>query len=443
MNVLFVVLIATGSAIAAFGPAAAADVELVVPIQVGPEADAHKRLAAQYLEETKGRVRIRVEEIARAVHPTKMATALGSKTTEYDVLPFACTMFPLWGAAGWLEPLDDAMKDPKIFPADYDLADFPASFINVLKREGKLYGIPQELAAYLFMYRIDVLERYGVKPPPLQGWSWDEYIAAAVKIRDGLARDGVRDMYPTVFAGARNRNTAQAALQNIWGYGGDVLDKSNRPILTSPQAVQGLTSYVEQLTKLKLAAPGVVNYAYSELLTALQEGQAAMGIQWVAAAPTLLDPKKSPKTAGKLGFAVIPYFNVTGPQGLRAFPQCWAVGVSAFSKKKPDAFHYVSWFTSKRIARDYVMKGGGSSGRRSLLMDREVLASNPQYAALLETAKVFHPTPTIPEWTYILESILTPAFNAALAGASPPDRAAAAANDEIRAYLKKAGYNVD
>jgi multiple sugar transport system substrate-binding protein len=293
------------------------------------------------------------------------------------------------------------------------------------------------------MYRTDVLARYGITPPPLQGWSWDDYLAAALKLKEGFARDGVKDMHPTVFAGARNRNTPQAALQNIWGFGGDVLDPANRPILTSPAAVRGLTTYIEQFTKHRLAGPGVVNYAYSEILTALQEGQAAMGLQWVAAAPTLLDPKKSPKTAGKLGFSVIPYFAGTGPQGLRAFPQCWAVGVSAFSKHKREAFEYIAWFTSKRIARDYVMKGGGSSGRRSLLTDREVLAGNPQYAALLETAKVFHPTPAIPEWTYILESILTPAFNGALAGATTPEKALATANDEIRAYLKKAGYHVD
>jgi ABC-type glycerol-3-phosphate transport system substrate-binding protein len=420
-----------------------AQTELVLPIQVGPEADAHKRLATQYFDETKGRIKIRVEEIARAVHPTKMATALGSKTTEYDVLPFACTMFPLWGAAGWLEPLSDYMADPTLFPADYDLADFPASFMNVLKRGDKLYGFPQELAAYLFMYRTDVLERYGIKPPPLQGWSWDEYIAAGIRLKEAFGRDGVKDMYPTAFAGARNRNTPQAALQNIWGHGGDVLDSGHRPVLTSQPALLGLTSYVDQLTKHKLAGPGVVNYAYSELLTALQEGQAAMAIQWVAAAPTLLDPKKSPKTAGKLGFSVIPYFTSHGPRGLRAFPQCWAVGVSAFSRHKREAFAYIAWFTSKQIARDYVTKGGGSSGRQSLLTDKEVLSSNPQYAALLETAKVFHPTPTIPEWTYILESILTPAFNGALAGAMTPEKALSTASDEIRSYLRKAGYNVN
>ena len=68
-------------------------------------------------------------------------------------------------------------------------------------------------------------------------------------------------------------------------------------------------------------------------------------------------------------------------------PSPHAIGVSAFSKNQREAFAYIAWFTSQDVARDYVVNGGGSSGRGSLLTDKEILTKNPQYAALNEVLK--------------------------------------------------------
>ena len=111
------------------------------------------------------------------------------------------------------------------------------------------------------------------------------------------------------------------------------------------------------------------------------------------------------------GFAAYPYDATAGVEQQRVFPSVHAIGVSNFSKKQQAAFAYVAWFTSQQIARDYVVNGGGSSGRGSLLTDPEILAKAPYYAAVLEGFKVYHPFPNLTQWPYMYLNILGVNFN--------------------------------
>jgi multiple sugar transport system substrate-binding protein len=412
-------------------------VVITVALQVGPEADAHKRLANEF-ERQHPNIQVQIEEIARSVYSTQMSTALSGGSDQYDVVMFSTAHFPLWQAGGWIEPLDSYLAAPDFDQDAYDLEDFPAGIRNIFTRDGRLYGLPQEASAYLLFYRKDLLRRYGVQEPPQEGWSWDEYIDAAQTVQEGLSRDGLSDMVATVFPGSRNRNLAQYVLQNVWGNGGELLDDELRPQLTQDAALDGVKAYVDQLQSLDITTTGVTGYAYSELLTSLQQGQAVMGFQWNAAAASLLSSAE--ELGAEWGFSIVPYFESTGPETERIFPSIWGVGVSAFSENKEAAFQYASWFTSREVAYDYVTKGGGSSGRSSLLNDPEIIADYPQYPALLQSMRYYHALPDIPEWTFILEDILTSNWNAALVGEVEVEEAMTTANDSIETLLEEAGY---
>ena len=67
------------------------------------------------------------------------------------------------------------------------------------------------------------------------------------------------------------------------------------------------------------------------------------------------------------------------------------------------AFEYASWFASPEIARETVLKGGGSSGRQSLLHEPSILATNPQYKALADSFAFYAPWPQTPAASYIVE----------------------------------------
>jgi multiple sugar transport system substrate-binding protein len=137
-----------------------------------------------------------------------------------------------------------------------------------------------------------------------------------------------------------------------------------------------------------------------------------MALQWNAAAPDILNKEKSPITAGNTAFSVYPYDKTAGPNQARIYPSVWALTVTAFSKKQEAAFEYLTWWTSKEVARDYVTKGGGSSGRASLLSDPAIVAANPQYPAMLNGFKVYHGWPVIPEYSYVHSNLVNPNLSA-------------------------------
>ena len=70
----------------------------------------------------------------------------------------------------------------------------------------------------------------------------------------------------------------------------------------------------------KFVTEGAIGYEYPDVLTGFQTGKAVTAFQWNAAAPTFLDASKSPETAGKLGFSMLPYFKDKGAKIARFHP---------------------------------------------------------------------------------------------------------------------------
>jgi ABC-type glycerol-3-phosphate transport system substrate-binding protein len=189
-----------------------------------------------------------------------------------------------------------------------------------------------------------------------------------------------------------------------------------------------------------VVSEGVVGYEYPEVLTAYQQGKSVLALQWNAAAPTILDATKtSPDVAKNTGFTVYPYDPAAGPEQRRVQANVWAVCVSAFSKKQEAAFAYAAWFASKEVARDYVLNGGGSSGRSSLLTDPSIVEKNPQYPALLDGFKIYHRLPDLAEWPYVNDSIANPVINKIWTKQSSVVDAMKQVDKETVDYLKDQG----
>ena len=91
----------------------------------------------------------------------------------------------------------------------------------------------------------------------------------------------------------------------------------------------------------------------------------------------------------------------------RVFPSVHAIGVSEFSKKQQAAFAYVAWFTSQEIARDYVVNGGGSSGRGSLLTDPDCVGQCARTTRLCwKGSRSTTRSRALTQWPYMWGNIL-------------------------------------
>lgn len=90
------------------------------------------------------------------------------------------------------------------------LADFPEAALALFRRDGKLYGLPRDTNPLLIYYDPVAFDQAGL-PHPHIGWTWDEFLQAAVALteREGgqVTRYGFADPLParTLTALARQR----------------------------------------------------------------------------------------------------------------------------------------------------------------------------------------------------------------------------------------------
>jgi ABC-type glycerol-3-phosphate transport system substrate-binding protein len=416
------------------------DTTITIIIGSGPEGDAHTRLSPKFTEYTKGKVKVRVEEGGRGdAYDAKFLSGMQAKTTAWDVLHDTGPRFLGSGPAGFFQPLSKFMADKDLFDAEaYNNEDFPKALRDVYSYNGEQMLMVQEASGLLFNYRKDLLQKYGVPEPPLEGFDWDTLVGHLKTIQDGLAKDGKTDVYPLLFGAKRPAHAYRHLYTYAWSKGGQVFD-GVKPTFDDPAMIEAATFMPSLIYEKKFVSEGAVGYEYPDVLTGFQAGKAVTAFQWNAAAPTFLDAAKSPETAGKIGFSMLPYFKDKGGKMNRFDPSPHAVGVSAYSKNQREAFAYVAWFTSQDIARDYVTNGGGSSGRGSLLTDKDVLAKNPQYLALNEVLKQQHPFPPIEQYGYVANTILASHAGAVWSRQESAKDGMAAATKEAVQYLKEQG----
>jgi multiple sugar transport system substrate-binding protein len=334
------------------------------------------------------------------------------------------------------------MKDKELFDAEaYNNDDFPKALRDVFSYEGEQMLMVQEASGMLFNYRKDLLQKYGVPEPPIEGYEWNELLGHLKTLQDGLQKDGKTDVFPLLLGAKKGGHSNLQMIHPGWAKGGQIFD-GVKPTFDDPAMVESAEMVLDMIYGKKYVTEGSIGYEYPDVLTGFQQGKAVMAFQWNAAAPTFLDASKSPETAGKLGFSMLPYFKEKGSKINRFHPSPHGVGVSAYSKNQKEAFAYCAWFTSQEIARDYVTNGGGSSGRGSLLTDKTVLEKNPQMAALNEVLKLQHPYPPLEQYNYVYNTILAAHTSAIWSNQEKPKEGLTKAKEEAIQYLKEQGVKL-
>ena len=142
----------------------------------------------QFKEETGHTVNYEVAPAGYIEWQQMMTTRLASGDTGTDT--FHCDDFQaaIYGAAGWLSPLE-----PTIELYDIDLSDWPQTLItDVSSWDSVLYRLPWGNDTEIFFYRTDYFEEAGVTPPT----DWVELleVAQALTVADeerfGIALSG-------------------------------------------------------------------------------------------------------------------------------------------------------------------------------------------------------------------------------------------------------------
>ncbi|HET7770356.1 MAG TPA: sugar ABC transporter substrate-binding protein [Chloroflexota bacterium] len=218
------------------------------------ELDVYIKVAEQFTQKYPN---IKVVNDAAASSRDKMTALLASDSSP-EIIFRTINEFPAFVLPTnvWT-PLDDLIKRDK-----FDLQDFFPQIIKPYRHdgkrfgEGKLYGLPKEIAIRSMFYNVDHFAEAGIRPPTSdQAWTWDEFRNAARRLNKP---DGSRYAY------SMETGWFYWAIW-AWANGGEVVDDPWSPTkgtMDTPAVIEGMQYWADFLAKERVAPP---LSAYSEL----------------------------------------------------------------------------------------------------------------------------------------------------------------------------------
>lgn len=369
----------------------------------------------------------------------KAVLDLSARTGNYASHTADPMYLPLYAVNNWVEPLDLFLNDHKLTDrAWFDLEDIVPLWRRHNTVRGRLWGMPVEGEVTIHIYRKDVYDQLGLRPPD----TLEELRETARR-----AHAPARNLYGLALRGFRGAGQNMYIWPSLFrAYGGQWFDHAGRPTVNSEAGVRALEYYVSVLREF--APRGVENWNWPEIMEAFAAGTLVQYIDANSTASVIENPAKS-KVAGKIGYRRWP----KGPTGKRVTSIWnWAMPVNAAlpTRKKQATWLYIQWLASRptqlrsatfKEAPDAVVRTGVN--RMSIWQDpgyRRVIAFTPDYADVVLTSLREDTDadwrPRIPEWPEIGE-VMAIAIQEALVGRKTPKQALDDANAELRKILRR------
>ena len=394
--------------------------EVRVAVWSGPEADNLRKVVDEYVAATGNPVEI--EEIARDGYADSLRTTVVGGGSEFDVIYMSSDWMPAFIAAEGLAPFDEYIAS---MPADFLNIDDLQPSVSNLTFDGSVYGFPSEGDTAWLFYRTDLLEEAGLEPPQ----TMDEMLAAAQALNQPPDRFGM-------VIGSRTDEAWWDFMHYFWAFGGQIFDPETLEVtVNNEEGVAALKFYSDLLQEHGVVSPDVTTYGYNEILTALQQDNAAMGVEWMAATQDLTSCEVSPDVCDTLAYQLIPPA-VAGEFGFGGSSWGWAIPSAASEKEA--GYKFIEWLVGGPGAKMWALNGGIPSNSAAL-GDPEVVAQIPQFELLAEAMQYRHITPLLTTSDLIVNG-MADAAAAAVAGAKTPQQAMDDAAAAVEQALVEGGY---
>jgi sorbitol/mannitol transport system substrate-binding protein len=239
---------------------------------------------------------------------------------QYDIINIGMQEAPIWGAAGWIEPLN--------FGDDYDVDDILPAMAAGLSADGQLYAAPFYGESSMVMYRGDLADAAGVTIADND--SWENITAAAAAMHD--PDNGV---YGACLRGKPGWGDNGAFIGTIANsFGAAYFDADMRPTFDTPEFNAAVTMYVNLLGNY--GPPGSEGNSFNEILALYNEDRCGMWIDATIAASFLENENVRYAQAPNAG-------NPVGANWLWA----WAMAVPTGTDNTEEAIAFIEWATSK------------------------------------------------------------------------------------------------
>jgi multiple sugar transport system substrate-binding protein len=280
--------------------------------------------------------------------------------------------------------------------AEIDPGDFLGALYDVYTEVGgRRYGLPYDGDTHVLFYNKEILDRNGLQPPT----TWDEYNAVAKAVTDAEAANGVYGallmckQFPIILC--------STYANRLGGYGGNFLDESGAPALTSAAAIGAAQTMLDAGPS---AVPTPLETEFGNSIPVFLSGGAAMIEFWTDLGTWAQDANQS-QIVDKWGVVPMP---VAGSNTVNrpAMNAGWSFGVSSGSHNPEMAWEFVRMSSSKdfhiRVLTDNTT--GVDPTRRSAMPAYRGFA--PLQADAVEQAiDAAFPWPTKPESPKLMQSL--------------------------------------
>ncbi|WP_293447231.1 sugar ABC transporter substrate-binding protein, partial [Planktotalea sp.] len=278
-----------------------------------------QKVAEAYTEETG--VKLNWVSLEEGVLREQVTSDTATGGGQYDIINIGMQEAPIWGAAGWIEPLNK-------FGADYDVDDMLPAMRNGLSAEGVLYAAPFYGESSMVMYRKDLTDAAGVTIADND--SWDNVKAAAMAMHNPDA-----GVYGACLRGKPGWGDNMAFVTTVVNsFGGAWFDADMKPTLESDEWKAAINFYVDLLGNY--GPPGSEGNSFNEILALYNEGKCGLWIDATIAASFLEVP----------GVAYAQSPNAGNPVGAN-WLWAWAMAVPTGSPNSEAAHAFIEWATSK------------------------------------------------------------------------------------------------
>ncbi len=213
------------------------------------ELEVYQKVAENF---TKLYPNIKVVNDAPASGLDKM-TALMASGSLPEIIFRTINDWPMFAVKNVWLALDDLIKRDR-----FDLQDFFPQIVKPYRYdgkrfgEGKLYGLPKEIACRAMYYNLDHFQDAGVKPPaPDTPWTWDEFRQAARRLTKRTGETVQQYGYAM---------ETWWAMWGIWAWanGGEMVDDPWAPTkatMDTPAVIDALDFWGGLVAKEKVAPP--------------------------------------------------------------------------------------------------------------------------------------------------------------------------------------------
>ncbi len=313
---------------------AMSDVTLTIATVNNPDMKVMEELSTMFTEETGIGLDwvVLPENELRAKVTTDVATGAAS----FDIVTVGTYEVPIWAANGWLNSIGDmAASHADMVQPDYDFDDLLPAVKAGLSLDGNLHAVPFYGESSFMMYNKRIFDEAGLEMPEQPTWEQVREFACAI-------HDPDNGVYGIALRGLPGWGEVMAPLTTVANtHGARWFDEEWMPQLDSPEWNEAVSFYASLVQEC--GPPGVTGNGFTESLTLMSQGQAAMWVDATVAAGFLAGSDAGPDIAHALA--------PVGPVDKgNAWLWSWSLAIPSTSEHAAEALRFVTWATSK----DYI-----------------------------------------------------------------------------------------